>query len=246
LDYHDVLAELGVGSAHPGGMQSTFTWLNAIDLTKDTKVLDVGCGTGRTACHIQKNFGCQVTGIDIRPKMIQKARIRDVKLGTKVKFLVGSAEKLPFQSEEFDVVITESVNVFVQADRAMKEYFRVLKPQGSYIDVEMMAIGPVSAEWKDSARKVYGARQVPDLTGWKKLYSAAGFRPIKIISSRAVQPEDAWNSDNSFPDEVELSDGSAYSNPKVLQVLQQNSFWLEQNHRSLGYAVFLCFKPSQL
>ena len=240
MDYQDVLAAVGAGSAHPGAFRSTEEWMGELLITRDHHVLDVGCGTGRTPVELARRFGCKITGIDVRPAMIRKAKKRSGILGVKGTWLVADARSLPFANNSFDFVITESVNVFADADAALAEYYRVLKPSGTYVDVEMMILGPVAPGFHETARTVYGARQVPDLRGWKQRYRSAGFEEIRVVSTRPVRPQEVMSDGN--PDDVVLSDKDAYHRPEVLQVLRQNAEWLDQYHSSLGYGIFLCQK----
>lgn len=242
MDYQDVLAEIGVGSAHPGGFESTVLWSDRISLPRGCKVLEVGCGTGRTAVYLAERFSCQVFGIDIRPLMIKKAQERGRLSGHNVSFRTGSAEKLPFRNQQFDIVLTESVNVFVNPEKALAEYHRVLVDSGKYIDVEMLVLGPVSDTWRASVKRVYGAKHVPDLSGWKALYRNAGFNHVHVVLTKPVQPSESFGS--SYPDPMSLANPTAFQRPEVIEVLQANASWLETNHKQLGYGVFACEKFS--
>lgn len=242
MDYHDVLATVGAGSAHPGGYQTTLEWLDHAHIQPTDSVLDVGCGTGRTLTAIQRKFGCSITGVDIRPAMIRKAKRRCATLGLSGTWRVGSAEKIPFPDNTFDLVITESVNVFIDVQLALRSYYRVLKKNGQYIDVEMMLMGPAPPDFHSTALQMYGARQVPDLRSWRQLYRQAGFTHVTVLSTHPVRPMDSALSDQMHPDEVQLEDRNAYQNPRVLQVLRQNSSWLDRYQSSLGYGIFVCRK----
>ncbi|MCL6518117.1 class I SAM-dependent methyltransferase [Alicyclobacillus sp.] len=241
MDYQDALAEVGAGVAHPGGWRSTERWMQAIPWTPGLRVLDVGCGTGRSLVTLAQRYGVEITGIDVRKKMIQHARRRAARAGVRAQWRVGSAEHLPFPNEHFDVVITESVNVFVDARRALAEYWRVLKPDGYYVDVEMFIRMPVDEAWRQAAAQVYGVRMVPDQAGWRRLYREAGFTAVEVLESRAVRPEEMMTGDGA--DEW-MGSPTAYQNPRVLAVLQANAQWMDLYHKSLGYAVFLCRKPA--
>jgi SAM-dependent methyltransferase len=245
MDYQDVLAELGVGSAHPGGFASTMAWLPLIPWVSTMSVLDVGCGTGRTLLEIKGSFGCDIYGIDIRPKMIKKAQIRAKMRGQSGQFVSATAESIPYRDGQFDVVMTESVNVFVDAKQALSEYYRVLKPGGWYVDVEMMILGPVNDEWKTSATEVYGAKYVPDSRGWKTMYANAGFVDIQNVMTKPVNPSDMADIDSRFPDAVSLESKGAYGNPGVASRLHANQEWMETHYRSLGYGVYICKKPQE-
>jgi ubiquinone/menaquinone biosynthesis C-methylase UbiE len=243
MDYQDALAVLGVGSAHPGGWASSLQWMDEIPWHPSMSVLDVGCGTGRTLLHVQRATGCNVCGVDVRPKMIEKAIQRAAAANVDAAFLVADAEQLPFPDSKFDVVYTESVNVFVRIRRALSEYHRVLKPGGWYVDVEMLALGPVGEEWKESVRKVYGAKMVPDQKGWKQLYREAGFTEIRTLTTRQVLPGEMLAIEHQYPDDQKLADAKAYSNPQLLKIMQANSEWFDLHYKSLGYGIFAMRKP---
>jgi SAM-dependent methyltransferase len=64
-------------------------------------VLDLGTGTGSVAQLVAERFPkAQVTGVDVSPKMIDVARAK----GTRVRFEVADAERLPYDDDAFDLV----------------------------------------------------------------------------------------------------------------------------------------------
>ncbi|GGJ10361.1 hypothetical protein GCM10010885_19500 [Alicyclobacillus cellulosilyticus] len=102
-----------------------------------------------------------------------------------------------------------------------------------------MVLGPVTSEWRASAAKVYGARFVPDLAGWKQVFAAAGFT-VEVLATRSVHMEDMLRV--AEPDDVDLASPGALRDPHVLKVLAENAGWMQRNHGPLGYGVFLCRK----
>lgn len=101
-----------------------------LGLKEGTRVLDVGCGTGRLAQWIAERVGTNgvVTGIDPLEERIHIARSR----GGAVRFEVGQAEDLrAFEDASFDTVCMSSVFHWV-ADKAkaLAEVRRVLRPGG--------------------------------------------------------------------------------------------------------------------
>lgn len=77
----------------------------------------------------------RVLGIDITPEMIERARenLRKTSLEN-VSFEVGSAEELPFPEAHCDAVISNGVfNLVPDKMRALKEVYRVLKPNGRFM-----------------------------------------------------------------------------------------------------------------
>lgn len=244
VDYQDVLAEVGASSAHPGGASVTKFWQQVIDWNATMRVLDVGCGTGQTITKLCKTHGVHGAGIDIRPKMIEKAtrRARLERLRN-VEFTVAPAVSLPYADASFDVVYSESVNVFLDKPLdALREYLRVLRKGGLYVDVEMLVLLPVDDKWRKSVERVYGARHVPDSKRWKKLYYEAGFSKVQVLRTMSVSPIQMMDSDSDGAQDVDLSSDGAFENPEVLKTLQRNSEWMERHSGPLGYGIFLCTK----
>ncbi|HEX3554644.1 MAG TPA: methyltransferase domain-containing protein [Thermoanaerobaculia bacterium] len=98
-------------------------------------VLDVGCGTGallrRLAQSPLSHPAARLVGIDPVPEMLALARLR---LPPAVRLCAGWAERLPFASGRFDVVV--SCNVFHylrQPLAALNEMNRVLRPGGQLV-----------------------------------------------------------------------------------------------------------------
>ncbi|QSO53421.1 class I SAM-dependent methyltransferase [Alicyclobacillus curvatus] len=243
MDYQDVLAEVGAGSAHPGGPAITDLWAKSVDFATVQSVLEVGCGTGRSLVHVCARGGCMGTGIDIRKRMIQKAKSRVKGLGiNNLRFVVADAGNIPFEDETFDLVFTESVNVFLpEPAAALREYWRVLKPGGHYIDVEMLVMQPVDDTWRRGVEEVYGAKFVPDQRGWKRHYQTAGFTRVDVLTTRSVDPYDLGPYDGAY-ENMDLASPGVYQQPEVLQILQANSAWMERYSRPLGFGVFKCRK----
>src|SRR5262245_55262678 len=76
------------------------------------RVLDVGCGAGTDSLVATLMVGSHgvVTGLDMTPEMLAKARASAVDLGLEnVTFVEGQAEALPFPHGSFDVVISNGV-----------------------------------------------------------------------------------------------------------------------------------------
>ena len=90
---------------------------NELKLTKETKLLDVGCGIGLSA----KVFSCHITGIDPSEELLKQCTFYAVQ---------GKAENMPFAHNAFDVVIAvTSIHNFDDLEQGLKEIRRVGKKQ---------------------------------------------------------------------------------------------------------------------
>ena len=103
-------------------------------ITKDSKVLEIGCTNGFSSLEINKLTNCTVVGIDINENSIENAQKRIVENGldpAKITFEVGNAENLRFSDNEFDLIICGNAMSFVSnKSKAIEELKRVLKPNG--------------------------------------------------------------------------------------------------------------------
>ncbi len=132
LDYFSLQAYMGT-TKHMGGLATTQTLIDLCGVDQTTRVLEVGCGVGATACYLAKSYGCRVVGVDLREAMVELARERAQREGVagQVQFRAASATELPFDDGAFDVVFCESVLSFVDDKRrAVAELARVAAPGG--------------------------------------------------------------------------------------------------------------------
>lgn len=102
----------------------------SVELKAGQKVLDVATGTGNTALAAARRF-CKVTGIDIVPAWIERARHRAEAEGLPADFHEGDAEALDFPDESFDVVMSTFGCMFApDQQKTAFELLRVCRPGG--------------------------------------------------------------------------------------------------------------------
>jgi ubiquinone/menaquinone biosynthesis C-methylase UbiE len=132
LAWYDFSAYIGIPYFHQGGMKATDRLSDLCQVKPESKVLVVGCGTGYNACYLARTRGCFVDGFDLAENMVAKARERAEAEGvtSKVTFRVADAYSMPFEDNQYDVVLTEYVSMFLDRNRAFREIIRVLKPGG--------------------------------------------------------------------------------------------------------------------
>ena len=148
LGYPDELAEVPDSAVESfAGVANPFSLGR---LEPGERVLDLGSGAGTDSLVATRMVGSEgsVTGIDMTPEMLDKARRSAAEMGAaNVQFVEGEAEKLPFADASFDVVISNGViDLIPDKDAAFSELYRVLTPGGRIQVADVTIQKPVSEE----------------------------------------------------------------------------------------------------
>lgn len=155
--------------------------LDLIDIHDSWTMLDIGCGGGATLKRLLKRSNnAQVYGIDISQESVAKARKVNAKVLDKQVFVCqGSAEKLPYEDQKFDLVTAvETVYFWPNLPHCLQEVGRVLKPGGKFaIMVEVIEGDSVWTKVVDGMT-AYSPEQL------KKLLDEAGFVDTEIHRKR--------------------------------------------------------------
>ncbi|MBO0736677.1 MAG: methyltransferase domain-containing protein [Alphaproteobacteria bacterium] len=97
-------------------------------------ILEVGCGAGSLVRLLARwlDGGNPITAVDVNPFLLEEAAelAEAEELADAIRFIKGNAEALPFEDEAFDCVCSVTVFEECDADRAMAEVMRVLRPGG--------------------------------------------------------------------------------------------------------------------
>lgn len=115
-------------------------WLLEMDrwLPRDRslRILDLGTGTGYFALILAAE-GHKVTGIDLTPEMIRRARISAAGLDLEAEFLVMDAEQPDFLPESFDALVTRNLTwTLPHLPEAYRAWYKLLKPGGVLINFD--------------------------------------------------------------------------------------------------------------
>ncbi|MGV8137806.1 MAG: class I SAM-dependent methyltransferase [Mangrovibacterium sp.] len=121
----------------PGSPEVTIKALSFIDgLGNNSRIADIGCGTGGQTMVLARHVPGQITGIDLFPDFIDlfNANARKQNLHNRVKGIIGSMDNLSFQNEELDLIWSEGAIYNIGFERGLREWRRFLR-KGGYIAV---------------------------------------------------------------------------------------------------------------
>ena len=146
--------------------------LSLLDIDRDDRVLDVGCGTGFATEGLLQHAD-DVHGLDQSAHQMEKAFEKFGKRD-RVKFYRGDAERLPFRDDTFDVVWSSgSIEYWPDPVEALRECRRVARP-GS----QVLVVGPNSPDnalferLADAIMLFYGPEEA------ERMFVEAGFEDV--------------------------------------------------------------------
>ena len=103
-------------------------------LTPDSRVLEIGCGTGTTALHHAPHAG-HIVATDLSDEMIRIARDKARAQGAEnIEFRVQGVDEVTVAPGSFDMVMAHSIlHLVPDLDRAIRLAFDALAPGGVFI-----------------------------------------------------------------------------------------------------------------
>jgi SAM-dependent methyltransferase len=117
----------------PGSSEITLKALSFIDnLTIESRIADIGCGTGGQTMVLAKNAPGQITGIDLFPDFVNlfTENARKLNLQERVNAIVGNMENLLFDEGELDLIWSEGAIYNIGFERGLNEWRKFLKTGG--------------------------------------------------------------------------------------------------------------------
>ena len=135
------------------------------DIDKPIKVLDVACGTADFTIEIARKAasGSEVTGVDISEGMLAVGKEKIKKAGVSAELYIADCEALPYEDRTFDrISVGFGVRNFEHLDLGLKEMYRVLKPEGKLVILELSVPSNPVIRW---CYKLYFLKILPAIGG---------------------------------------------------------------------------------
>lgn len=254
--YFGIQSSWGV-TKHFGGLRATDELATLWHIGEGKSVLVVGCGIGLTPCHLVKNYGCRVVGVDLSEKMVEWSRKRAERKGLadRIELRLADAQQLPFEDDRFDAVLIESVNAFVpDKPRAFGEYVRVTR-LGGYVGMNegtWVKYPPPAELLQFIERSMQAAFHTPE--AWKALLGGAGLdvtaaQVYRINVLRQRLDENAGMDGSDWLDRLRAIGGfmrSMVSDPemrKYAKTIVPSRAVIREMFEYLGYGNYVGKKP---
>ncbi|HVS41269.1 MAG TPA: methyltransferase domain-containing protein [Candidatus Dormibacteraeota bacterium] len=178
----DAVAMVLGESYHPGGLALTRELLSHLELRAGQRVLDVAAGRGASALLIATEHSVEVDGVDLSPANVDRANTaaHGAGLGSRVRFHLGDAERLPLGDGAVDAAVCEcAFCTFPDKPAAAAELARVLR-RGGRLGITDVTVAPpgLTGDLAGLAGWVACLADARPLEEYSSILAAAGLRTV--------------------------------------------------------------------
>jgi demethylmenaquinone methyltransferase/2-methoxy-6-polyprenyl-1,4-benzoquinol methylase len=162
---YDLMNDLMSGGLHRLWKNDLVSWLAPPKSAVPYALLDVAGGTGDVALRVLEASGAGASAVicDISAEMIEAGRARGKSETTRLRFVRGNAEALPFAATSFDAyTVAFGMRNLTHLEPALEEAYRVLKPGGRFLCLEFSS---VEVPLLDTLYDAYSFNAIPVLGG---------------------------------------------------------------------------------
>ena len=214
----------------------------AVNLTPDTKVLDLGCGYGSTARYLAAEHGCHVTATNISEKELQLAtdRGKEADLDNLLTFEYGDFHDLKYSDGSFDIVWSQEAFLHgVDKAKILSECKRVLVPGGTLVFTDIL----VRTDTPESDReRIYDRVKSPDmwdLPDYRRALDELGFKVGRVEDwSQHVARSYGWIRDQVLENRTGLLE--LVDEGTIDGTVNALGFWVEAAQaKKIGWAMLV-------
>jgi SAM-dependent methyltransferase len=174
----------------PGSPEVTIKALSFVDhLTDDSRIADIGCGTGGQTSVLARHAPGHITAIDLFPTFIDQftTNAEKTNLQDRLTGIVASMDNLPFQPEELDLIWSEGAIYNIGFERGLNEWRKFLKTGGCIAVSEASWFteqrpAEIEAFWNDAYP------EIDTISNKVEQMQKAGYIPIATF----ILPENCW------------------------------------------------------
>lgn len=214
-------------------------------LKKSDRILDLGCGTGRTTFPLSQLGYESIIGVDITPEMIIEAQALNKYFDTHLDFRVGDALDLEFEDSYFDSVIFSfnglmSIPGEANRKKALIEINRVIKETGIFIFTthDRAQEEQFIEFWKEEKEKWRLGKQNPALFEYGDLITKSKNELAEIFIHIPTQDEIRkvlWDTGFSVVETFYRSDAFEESE-KVKSKSGECRFWVVSKDKNIAHS----------
>lgn len=192
MDLMDFLIEFHKDAERqgPGSDEATRKALQYIPkLDENSRILDVGCGTGAQTMVLAKNTKANIIAVDMLQEFLNKLQeeVDSKNLNNQVVTKQSLMDKLDFQEKSFDIIWSEGAIYNIGFEKGLLEWRKFLKDEGYIVVSEISWLTDkrpkeIEKYWTDAYS------EIDTIDAKLSIIEKCGYDPI----SHFVLPENCW------------------------------------------------------
>ena len=191
---------------------------------EEPHILDIGCGSGLPTIELAKLSDGKIIGIDINQSLLDKLnrKIEEEGLSSRVKTAKCSVLEMNFPDESFDIIWAEGVVRIMGFEKSLKEWNRLLKPNGFMVVHD--AINIVSDELERIASwgyKLIDYFSLPEDAWWTEFYKPLEIR-IKELYMKYKNNSEALNALKKHQTEIDMIKRNPKEHSSAFYIMQKS------------------------
>lgn len=247
---HTFLATLGKRRLRPGGVEATEWLFEQASIAAGKDILEVACNQGTSSIECVKRYGVHLTACDLDDDALTIARqnAEDHQISDKISFLKADARNLPFEDNQFDIVLNEAMLTMLSPDdkkKALAEYYRVLKPGGKLLTHDVVLLTDNPAKQKEVraslSRAIYVDVHPYTEEGWINTFASLGFAVIPKVGPMSLMSPMGMIKDEGFRQTVRIARNALRPENRKQFKSMFNVF--KTYKHELGYIAVVSTKP---
>jgi ubiquinone/menaquinone biosynthesis C-methylase UbiE len=187
IDYqettNDLLTRIDIHKKY--GSRDIDEWmLHLLNLQKGSRILDVGCGAGKQCFLFYKALEgeADITGGDVSPALLEKARQENARIGNRIKFIdLDFNQRFPLTDDQYDLVASCFATYYAEdISFTISEMHRVTKPGG-----RLFTTGPMPENKRLFYDIIFEAthKPIPPMPGSSR-YSSLIYKAIQSLFAK--------------------------------------------------------------
>jgi cyclopropane fatty-acyl-phospholipid synthase-like methyltransferase len=150
-------------------------------VTADSRVLELGCGSGAGCHYLVERTGCRATGVELNPEQIERARRRGSAMRErKLSFIQGDVAALALR-EQFDVVFQlDTFSLLPDISSALRAAHRAVTPEGALYMADLVAGPHMDAATYEHAWLIDGFSSLLSMPDLESALQIAGFAATEL------------------------------------------------------------------
>lgn len=168
--------------------------ISNLQVGSDSRVLDVGCGTGGPAVRLARETGAEVAGVTISARQCERASARAEAegLADRVSFLRADAMKMPFKPSSFDAVFAlESIMHMPHRPTVLLQMSQLVRPGGRVALTDIFRTEALGGdELLDMYMELNFVTLLPAFRDYERLVAETGMVVVELsdITEGTIRP----------------------------------------------------------